>query len=72
MSHFLKQTLDENTIHVPCKMMSLTYTHTHKKKKKNKTQEKVFSLLAYRVVEEGNGNPLQYSCLENLMDGGAW
>ena len=23
-------------------------------------------------VKEGNGNPLQYSCLENLMDGGAW
>ena len=21
---------------------------------------------------EGNGNPLQYSCLENLMDKGAW
>ena len=21
---------------------------------------------------EGNGNPFQYSCLENLMDGGAW
>ena len=21
---------------------------------------------------EGNDNPLQYSCLENLMDGGAW
>ena len=21
---------------------------------------------------EGNGNPLQYSCLGNLMDGGAW
>ena len=21
---------------------------------------------------EGNGNPLQYSCLENLMDSGAW
>ena len=20
----------------------------------------------------GNGNPLQYSCLENLMDGGTW
>ena len=20
----------------------------------------------------GNGNPLQYSCLENLMDRGAW
>ena len=23
-------------------------------------------------VGEGNGNPLQYSCLENPMDGGAW
>ena len=21
---------------------------------------------------EGNGNPLQYSCLEHPMDGGAW
>ena len=21
---------------------------------------------------EGNGNPLQYCCLENPMDGGAW
>ena len=21
---------------------------------------------------EGNGNPPQYSCLENSMDGGAW
>ena len=25
-----------------------------------------------RFHGEGNGNPLQYSCLENLMDGGAW
>ena len=24
------------------------------------------------VIGEGNGNPLQYSCLENPMDGGAW
>ena len=24
------------------------------------------------IPGEGNGNPLQYSCLENLMDGGAW
>ena len=23
-------------------------------------------------LEKGNGNPLQYSCLENPMDGGAW
>ena len=25
-----------------------------------------------RAPEEGNGNPLQYSCLENAMDRGAW
>ena len=25
-----------------------------------------------RPLGDGNGNPLQYSCLENLMDGGAW
>ena len=25
-----------------------------------------------RPPAEGNGNPLQYSCLENPMDGGAW
>ena len=25
-----------------------------------------------RSLGEGNGNPLQYSCLENSMNGGAW
>ena len=25
-----------------------------------------------RSSGEGNGNPLQYSCLENLMDRGTW
>ena len=25
-----------------------------------------------RSPGEGHGNPLQYSCLENLMDRGAW
>ena len=24
------------------------------------------------TLGEGNGTPLQYSCLENPMDGGAW
>ena len=28
--------------------------------------------ILYSVVGEGNGTPLQYSCLENPMDGGAW
>ena len=31
------------------------------------------SLRAHRLsMGEGNGTPLQYSCLENPMDGGAW
>ena len=25
-----------------------------------------------RFLGEGNGNPHQYSCLENPIDGGAW
>ena len=29
-------------------------------------------ILLYHVIREGNGTPLQYSCLENPMDGGAW
>ena len=29
--------------------------------------------LTFRVsYGEGNGSPLQYSCLDNPMDGGAW
>ena len=27
---------------------------------------------SHMLVREGNGTPLQYSCLENPMDGGAW
>ena len=31
------------------------------------------TLSSFRVIDrEGNGTPLQYSCLENLMVGGAW
>ena len=26
----------------------------------------------YGMLGEGNGNPLQYSCLETAMDRGAW
>ena len=31
----------------------------------------VFKLLE-SALREGNGTPLQYSCLENPIDGGAW
>ena len=35
----------------------------------------IFIEFLYTIMgfsREGNGNPLQYSCLENPMDGGAW
>ena len=28
--------------------------------------------IVFTQVGEGDGTPLQYSCLENPMDGGAW
>ena len=33
---------------------------------------RVWSLGWEDLLEEGMGNPLQYSCLENPMDRGAW
>ena len=37
-------------------------------------EEERWCLLGESVLDfgEGNGTPLQYSCLENPMDGGAW
>ena len=32
----------------------------------------VISIDIVKSFGEGNGTPLQYSCLENPMDGGAW
>ena len=31
-----------------------------------------FNLWVSKCSREGNGNPLQYSCLENFMDRGTW
>ena len=37
------------------------------------TQHNYFEIfLGYDKNGEGNGTPLQYSCLENPMDGGTW
>ena len=33
---------------------------------------RIHSYFLSRSHREGNGNPLQYPCLENLMDRGAW
>ena len=37
-----------------------------------KVMSLLFNMLSRLVIREGNGNPLQYSCLENPMDRGAW
>ena len=34
--------------------------------------KKLLNTFASLISGEGNGTPLQYSCLENPMDGGAW
>ena len=36
------------------------------------TTERLSSSSSRDTIGEGNGTPLQYSCLENPMDGGAW
>ena len=36
------------------------------------TTEQLHSHFSLSCIGEGNGNPLQYSCLENPRDGGAW
>ena len=36
------------------------------------TTERLHFHFLLSCIGEGNGNPLQYSCLENPRDGGAW
>ena len=46
----------------------------HKHKKTEGKRHSWFNLWSWLRISkgEGNGTPLQYSCLENPMDGGAW
>ena len=38
----------------------------------NRAMQAFFCFHFYGISGEGNGTPLQYSCLENPMDRGAW
>ena len=38
----------------------------------SQSQTRLKRLSMHACIGEGNGNPLQYSCLENPMKGGAW
>ena len=48
--------------------------HTVRKPIDRKLYIRLLHVLNYTewIVGEGDGTPLQYSCLENPMDGGAW
>ena len=40
--------------------------------KESETTRRFHFLFSLSCIGEGNGNPLQCSCLENPRDGGAW
>ena len=41
-------------------------------KQKKVARKEDYYMIKGRSPGEGNGNPLQYPCLENPMDRGAW
>ena len=41
-------------------------------RKKSNMTERLHFHFSLSCIGEGNGNPVQYSCLENPRDGGAW
>ena len=63
---------------------SLVFPYTNNKKTEREILETIPFTIAMKRIKylginqpketkiEGNGNPLQYSCLENPMDEGAW
>ena len=60
-------------LHILVELIAFCSLLTWAEKKEVKqliTHEAIISSI--NVVIMGNGNPLQYSCLENPMDGGAW
>ena len=46
--------------------------HTHTQKQTYILCNSIYMNILEESNGEGNGTPLQYSCLENPMDGGAW
>ena len=63
---------------------SLAFLYTNNEKSEREIKESIPFAIATKRIKylginlpketngEGNGTPLQYSCLENPMDGGAW
>ena len=61
------------TIQVNKRKKSLRNCHSRGEPKENNywMEYAIVDATIYKT-REGNGTPLQYSCLENPMDGGAW
>ena len=53
-------------------LQSLSAVILEPKKIKSVTVSTISPKICHEVVGEGNGTPLQHSCLENPMDEGAW
>ena len=58
--------LDGQVVSVEC---DSNYYHLEIRVRQTAFPEMAFN---HFYIGEGNGNPLQYSCLENPMDGQAW
>ena len=43
-----------------------------RRKRSNRRTRRGNKVVILIIIGEGNGNPLQYSCLENPKDRGAW
>ena len=54
------------TVHEVTESDTAKHTHTHS------NQCPIYYTEVQTPNGEGNGKPLQFSCLENPMDGGAW
>ena len=59
---------------IPCKVKSQVQLGTHSGQKQIPADNSISIFLKWSIADfgEDNGTPLQYSCLENPMDGGAW
>ena len=75
-SHAKKETLILSISHTRKQNQGLAANHTINSEARILTfaQKPMIFLLCHAMplIGEGDGTPLQYSCLENPMDGGAW
>ena len=60
--------------HFNCFLLGTFHAHNTRPELRTEEAESIilYFFSPWKLVEEGNGTPLQYSCLENPMDGGAW